>query len=200
MAAAGLDPSKILLLDAKIIAGFFIGATLPALFTALVISSVSDAAFVLVEEIRRQFREIKGLLEGKAKPNYARCVDIATRYSLRKLLLPGLLAIISPLVIGFILGPEALAGALIGAIVTGLILGLFQGNVGNTWDNAKKYIELGAFGGKGSEAHKAAVVGDTVGDPLKDAAGPSINILIKLMSVISLVFATLIATHYILRF
>ncbi|RLI77950.1 sodium-translocating pyrophosphatase [Archaeoglobales archaeon] len=200
MAAAGLDPSRILLLDAKIIAGFFIGATLPALFTALVISSVSDAAFVLVEEIRRQFREIKGLLEGKAKPNYARCVDIATKYSLRKLLLPGLLAIISPLVIGFILGPEALAGALIGAIVIGLILGLFQGNVGNTWDNAKKYIELGAFGGKGSEAHKAAVVGDTVGDPLKDAAGPSINILIKLMSVISLVFATLIATHYILRF
>lgn len=200
MASAGLDPSSLLLLDAKIIAGIFIGATLPAVFTALVISGVSDAAFVLVEEIRRQFREIKGLIEGKAKPNYARCVDIATKYSLRKLLLPGLLAIVSPLVIGFILGPEALAGALIGAIVIGLILGLFQGNVGNTWDNAKKYIEMGSYGGKGSEAHKAAVVGDTVGDPLKDAAGPSINILIKLMTVISLVFAALIATHYILRF
>lgn len=200
MAAAGLDPSRLLLLDAKIIAGIFMGATLPAVFTALVISGVSDAAFVLVEEIRRQFREIKGLLEGKAKPDYAKCVDIATKYSLKKLLLPGLLAIISPLIIGFILGPETLAGALIGAIVIGLILGLFQGNVGNTWDNAKKYIEMGSYGGKGSEAHKAAVVGDTVGDPLKDAAGPSINILIKLMTVISLVFAALIATHYILRF
>ncbi len=191
--AAGIDPSALRLLDAKVVAGAFIGAALPALFTALVIAGVSDAAFAMVDEIRRQFREIKGLLEGKAKPDYARCVDIATRYSLRKLVLPGLLAIFAPLLVGFLLGPEALTGTLLGAITVGLILGLFQGNVGNTWDNAKKYIELGAFGGKGSEAHKAAVVGDTVGDPLKDAAGPAINILIKLMSVVSVVFGGLIA-------
>ncbi|MEM0065864.1 MAG: sodium/proton-translocating pyrophosphatase, partial [Sulfolobales archaeon] len=142
---------------------------------------------------RRQLKEKPGILEFKEKPDYGRAVDVVTKYAIKRLVVPGLLAIIVPLVVGLTLGPYALAGTLAGAIVSGLLLGLFQGNVGNTWDNAKKYIEEGHFGGKGSEAHKAAVIGDTVGDPLKDAAGPSLNILIKLMSIVALAFAPIFA-------
>ncbi len=175
-----------------LIAGIVLGAALPALFTAVVVQSVTAAAFRLVEEIRRQFREKPGILEWKEKPDYARAVQIVTYYALRRLVLPGMLALLTPLAIGIALGPAALGGALLGSIASGLLLGLFQGNVGNTWDNAKKYVEMGHFGGKGSETHKAAVIGDTVGDPLKDAAGPSINILIKLMAIASTVFVPII--------
>ena len=175
-----------------LISGIVIGVALPALFTAIVVQSVTAAAFRLVEEIRRQFREKPGILEWKEKPDYARAVQIVTYYALRRLILPGALALLAPLVIGIALGPAALGGTLLGAVAGGLLLGLFQGNVGNTWDNAKKYVEMGHFGGKGSEAHKAAVIGDTVGDPLKDAAGPSINILIKLMAIASTVYVPII--------
>lgn len=175
-----------------VLAGLLTGAAIPAFFTALVIQAVTAAAFALVEEIRRQFREKPGILEWKEKPDYNRAVDIVTRYALKRLIAPGVLALIAPIVVGAILGPIALGGMLMGAIITGLLLGLFQGNVGNTWDNAKKFIESGNYGGKGSEAHKAAVIGDTVGDPLKDAAGPSLNILIKLMAIGSSVFLPLI--------
>ncbi len=183
------------MLDAKVISGSLIGMALPAAFTTLVILAVSDAAFVLIEEIRRQFREKPGIMEFKEKPDYGRAVAIVTSYAIKRLVQPGALAIIAPLVIGFLLGPYSLGGALIAATITGLLLGLFQGNVGNTWDNAKKFVEEGNLGGKGSETHKATVIGDTVGDPLKDASGPSLNILIKLMSVVSLVFAQVILSH-----
>ena len=171
-----------------VLTGLIIGAAIPALFTAVVVEAVTAAAFVLVEEIRRQFREKPGILEWKEKPDYARAVDIVTRYAIKRLIIPGVIALATPILIGGFLGLKALGGALLGATASGLLLGLFQGNVGNTWDNAKKHIEAGAFGGKGSEAHKAAVIGDTVGDPLKDAAGPSLNILIKLMAISSTVF------------
>ena len=200
---AGLDfresMALLSILDIKVLVGMLIGIVLPAAFISLVIMSVSDAAFVLIAEIRRQLREKPGILEFKEKPDYGRAVAIVTSYALKRLIAPGLLAIISPIVIGFVLGPYALAGALLAAIITGLLLGLFQGNVGNTWDNAKKFVEEGHFGGKGSETHKAAVIGDTVGDPLKDAAGPSLNILIKLMSVVSLVFSPVIVSVNLLR-
>ena len=191
--------SLLSILDAKVVSGMLIGIALPAAFIALVIIAVSDAAFVLIDEIRRQLREKPGILEFKEKPDYGRAVAIVTTYAIKRLITPGLLAILAPIIVGFVLGPYALAGALIAAIVTGLLLGLFQGNVGNTWDNAKKYIEEGHFGGKGSEAHKAGVIGDTVGDPLKDAAGPSLNILIKLMSVVSLVLGPLIVQYNLLH-
>jgi K(+)-stimulated pyrophosphate-energized sodium pump len=183
------------IMNPYVIAGIFIGAAIPALFSALTISAVSKNAFRMVEEVRRQFREIPGLIKGKARPEYAKCVDIATKGALKELILPGFLAIIVPLVVGFLLGKEALAGLLAGSITTGLIFALLMGNAGASWDNAKKYIEAGNFGGKGSEAHKAAVVGDTVGDPLKDCSGPSMNILIKVMSIVSLVFAPLIVKY-----
>ncbi|MEM3440155.1 MAG: sodium-translocating pyrophosphatase [Candidatus Bathyarchaeia archaeon] len=175
------------LLNAKTFAGILIGSAMPAVFTALVVLAVSDGAFKLVDEIRRQFREVEGLMEGRAKPDYAACVSIATSNALRKLVAPGLMAIIAPIAVGLLLGIEALVGLIAGAIVSGLLLGLFQGNVGNTWDNAKKYIEEGRLGGKGSPAHAAAVIGDTCGDPMKDSSGPAINIFIKLMSVTALV-------------
>lgn len=190
---AGFDMQSIFTLTRPdVLAGLLIGAGVPAFFTALVIQAVTAAAFEMVEEIRRQFRERPGILEWKEKPDYNRAVDIVTRYALKRLIAPGTIALITPIVVGVILGPIALGGMLMGAIITGLLLGLFQGNVGNTWDNAKKFIEEGNFGGKGSEAHKAAVIGDTVGDPLKDAAGPSLNILIKLMAIASSVFLILI--------
>ncbi len=189
--------TSLTILDAKVIAGAFVGISLPALFITLVIMAVSDAAFVLIDEIRRQFREKPGILEFKEKPDYGRAVSIVTTYAIKRLIVPGLLAIIAPIVVGLILGPHGLGGIFLATIVPGLLLGLFQGNVGNTWDNAKKYIEEGHHGGKGSEAHKAAVIGDTVGDPLKDAAGPSLNILIKLMSVVSLVFTYLVVNYNI---
>lgn len=175
-----------------VLAGLLIGAAIPAFFTALVIQAVTAAAFEMVEEIRRQFRERPGILEWKEKPDYNRAVDIVTRYALKRLIAPGTIALVMPVIVGVLLGPIALGGMLMGSIITGLLLGLFQGNVGNTWDNAKKFIEEGSYGGKGSEAHKAAVIGDTVGDPLKDAAGPSLNILIKLMAIASSVFLILI--------
>ena len=185
------------LLNPRTFAGLLIGSALPPFFTAVVVLAVSDGAYSLVDEIRRQFREIKGLMEGTAKPDYAQCVRITTNNALKKLVLPGSVAIIAPLVVGFLLGPDAIIGFIAGAIITGLLLGLFMGNVGNTWDNAKKYVESGEFGGKGSPAHAAAVIGDTVGDPMKDAAGPGQNIFIKLMSVTALVFAPLIIKYFL---
>jgi K(+)-stimulated pyrophosphate-energized sodium pump len=178
-----IDVSK-----APVLAGALIGGMLPFLFSALALRAVSEAATHMVEEVRRQFREIKGLLEGKAEPDYARCVDISTRGALKAMILPSLIMILSPFIIAFLLGKEALGGMLTGATISGGLLAIFMANAGGAWDNAKKLIEHGKFGGKGSDAHKAAVVGDTVGDPFKDTAGPSINILIKLMAVISLVF------------
>ncbi len=180
------------LLDAKVMAGVFIGAGIVALFAALVILSVGRNAFKMVEEIRRQFREIPGLMKGKAKPDYAKCVDIATKGALRELVLPGVLALITPIIIGFVLGKGALGGFLAGSTVTGLIFGLLMANAGGAWDNAKKYVETGKFGGKGTPTHAAAVVGDTVGDPFKDTAGPSMNILIKLMSMVALITVPLL--------
>jgi K(+)-stimulated pyrophosphate-energized sodium pump len=178
-----------------IMAGLFIGASLPFVFSALAMQAVGDAAFEMIEEVRRQFRDIKGLLDGKpgVKADYAKCVDIATTAAINKMVLPGALAICTPIFFGLVLGQkEMLGGILAGVTVTGVLLAIFMSNAGGSWDNAKKYIESGAHGGKGSTAHKAAVVGDTVGDPFKDTAGPSLNILIKLISVVSLVIAPLI--------
>jgi K(+)-stimulated pyrophosphate-energized sodium pump len=178
-----------------IMAGLLIGSSLPFVFSALAMQAVGDAAFEMIEEVRRQFREIKGLLDGKAgvKADYAKCVDIATTAAINKMVLPGALAVFTPIFFGLILkNPTMLGGVLAGVTVTGVLLAIFMSNAGGSWDNAKKYIESGAHGGKGSTAHKAAVVGDTVGDPFKDTAGPSLNILIKLISVVSLVIAPLI--------
>ncbi len=179
--------------EPTVMAGLFIGAILPFVFSALAMQAVGDAAFEMIEEVRRQFKETKGLLDGKAKADYARCVDIATTAAINKMILPGALAVFTPIFFGLILRqPEMLGGILAGVTVTGVLLAIFMSNAGGSWDNAKKYIESGAHGGKGSDAHKAAVVGDTVGDPFKDTAGPSLNILIKLISVVSLVIAPLI--------
>ena len=186
---------KLDLMNPYVMAGVFLGAVMPPLFSALTILSVGKNAFRMIEEVRRQFREIPGLLEGKAKPDYARCVDIAAKGALKELALPGLLAVLVPLIVGFLLGKEALGGFLGGSIVTGIVFALFMANSGGAWDNAKKYIEAGAFGGEGSEAHKAAVVGDTVGDPFKDTAGPSLDTLMVVMSLISSLFAPLIALY-----
>jgi len=153
--------------------------------------SVSKAAYKMIEEVRRQFREIPGILEGTGKPDYTKCVGISTTAALHEMIVPGLMAVIAPLLVGILLGPEALGGLLAGSLVTGVLLAIFMSNSGGAWDNAKKFIEEGHHGGKGSAAHKAAVVGDTVGDPFKDTSGPSLNILIKLMTVVSLVFAPL---------
>ena len=181
------------IIDPRVIIGLFIGGMLPFVFSAWTMSSVSKAAYSMIEEVRRQFREIPGIMEEKAKPDYTKCVDISTKAALREMIRPGILAVIAPLAMGIILGPEALGGMLAGALVTGVLMAIFLANAGGAWDNAKKYIEEGHFGGKGSEPHKAGVVGDTVGDPFKDTSGPSINILIKLMTIISLVFAPVIA-------
>ena len=179
------------LLEPQILVGVVIGAMLPFIFSALTMQAVGRAAQGIVDEVRRQFREIPGLLEGAAdaKPDSARCVDISTRGALREMILPGLMAVIAPLATGFILGQAALGGLLIGAIAAGFMLAIMMASAGGAWDNAKKYVELGNFGGKGSEAHKAAVEGDVVGDPFKDTSGPSLNILLKLMAIVSLVFA-----------
>jgi len=177
------------LLNPDTVIGLLIGGMLPFAFSALTMDSVSKAAQSMIEEVRRQFREIPGLLEGTGKPEYASCVSISTKASLREMIVPGLLAVVVPLVVGILLGSEALGGLLAGALVTGVLLAIYMSNAGGAWDNAKKYIEGGVNGGKGSDAHKAAVVGDTVGDPFKDTAGPSINILIKLMTIVALVFA-----------
>jgi K(+)-stimulated pyrophosphate-energized sodium pump len=191
--AVGISLAEISLLDPHVIAGLFLGAALPAIFCALTLNAVGKTSFSIVNEVRRQFREIPGLMEGTAKPEYARCVDICTRDSIKQMLAPGIITIASPVVVGLVLGPLGLAGFLAGAIVTGFILAITFANAGGSWDNAKKWIETGAYGGKGSEAHKAAVVGDTVGDPMKDTAGPSLNIMIKLISIIALVLAPVFA-------
>lgn len=188
--AAGLKEG-INLLRADVIVGLFIGAMLPYLFSAMTMEAVGKAAYQMIEEVRRQFREIPGIIEGRAKPDYARCVDISTRAALREMIIPGLIAVIAPLAIGFIFGREALGGLLAGALVTGVMLAIQMANSGGAWDNAKKYIEEGNYGGKGTPTHAAAVVGDTVGDPFKDTSGPSLNILIKLMTIVALVFAPL---------
>ena len=196
-AAAGLDPVLIILSDATVVIGLMLGGVLPFIIAAQTMTSVGRAAEKMIDEIRRQFRDIKGLLEGVpgVKPDAARCVDIATRAALREMVKPGLVAVSAPVAIGYGLGPAALGGALAGATVTGVLLALFMANSGGAWDNAKKSIEAGEVEGekKGSDAHKAAVVGDTVGDPFKDTSGPSMNILIKLMSIVALVIAPLIA-------
>ena len=182
---------SISLLDPLVIAGLFIGAMLPFLFSAMTMNSVGRAANEMIEEVRRQFKEDKGIMEGTSKPNYAKCVDISTKAALKEMILPGLMAIAAPLAVGIVMGTEALGGMLAGALSSGVLLAIMMSNAGGAWDNAKKYIEEGHFGGKGSDPHKAAVVGDTVGDPFKDTSGPSINILIKLMTIVAVVFAPL---------
>lgn len=182
---------KIDILDPLVVVGLLIGGMLPFLFSAMTMESVGKAAFQMIEEVRRQFREIPGLMEGKAKPDYAKCVDISTAAALKEMLVPGVMAVLAPVATGLILGPEALGGLLAGSLVSGVLLAILMANAGGAWDNAKKYIEEGHHGGKGSDPHKAAVVGDTVGDPFKDTSGPSINILIKLMTIVALVFAPL---------
>ncbi len=193
--AQAVNLNKIDLLAPVTLVGLFIGATLPFIFGAMTMESVGSAAYEMIEEVRRQFHEIPGLLEGKARGDYRKCVDISTAAALHEMLLPGLMAIVFPLLVGFLLGTEALGGLIGGALASGVLLAIMMANAGGAWDNAKKYIESGVHGGKGSDAHKAAVTGDTVGDPFKDTSGPAMNILIKLMTIVSLVFAPLIAKH-----
>ena len=192
--AEAVQLKSINVLDSRVCIGLFIGAMLPFLFSGFTMSSVSKAAFAMISEVRRQFKEKPGIMAGTDKPDYKTCVSISTRAALREMIVPGVLAVIAPLAIGLLLGAEALGGLLAGSLVSGVMMAIFMSNSGGAWDNAKKYIEEGHNGGKGSETHKAAVVGDTVGDPFKDTSGPSINILIKLMTVIALVFAPLIMT------
>ena len=187
--AAGLGESGINLLTHTTLVGLLIGAMLPFVFSALTMKAVGRAAMAIVNEVRRQFREIPGIMDGTGKPDYARCVDISTSGALKEMIVPGLMAVVVPIATGFILGREALGGLLIGAVGSGFMLAIMMATAGGAWDNAKKYVELGNFGGKGSDAHKAAVEGDVVGDPFKDTSGPSLNILLKLMAIVSLVFA-----------
>ena len=189
-----VELTNINLTQPKVVVGLFLGGIVPFLVAAMTMTSVGKAAMAMVEEIRRQFREIPGIMDGTGKPDSARCVDISTKAALKEMIIPGVTAILAPIIVGFVLGKEALGGMLAGATVTGVFLALFMANAGGAWDNAKKYIEAGHFGGKGSDPHGAAVVGDTVGDPFKDTSGPAMNILIKLMSVVSLVLAPLFKT------
>jgi K(+)-stimulated pyrophosphate-energized sodium pump len=179
------------LLEPAVIAGLFLGVLMPAIFCALTLNAVGRTSFAIINEVRRQFREIKGLREGEegVRPEYSKCVDICTKAALKEMIAPGLLTVAAPIAVGFLLGPMALGGFLIGAVATGFLIAIMMANAGGSWDNAKKWIETGQYGGKGSDAHKAAVVGDTVGDPFKDTSGPSLNIMIKLMSIIALVLA-----------
>ena len=188
--AQQVNLSAIHILSDTTIIGLLIGGMLPFLFSAFTMESVSKAAYSMIEEVRRQFREIPGIMEGKSKPDYTKCVDISTKAALREMIIPGVMAVVAPIIIGFLLGTEAVGGMLAGSLVTGVMMAIFMSNAGGAWDNAKKYIENGNHGGKGSEAHKAAVVGDTVGDPFKDTSGPAINILIKLMTIVALVFSS----------
>ena len=188
---AGIEGGVINLADASVIAGLFIGAMLPFLFSSLTLGAVGRAAISIVEEVRRQFRETPGLMEGEVEPDHTRVVDIATQQALREMVLPGIIVIVAPIAVGLIMGKEALGGMLAGSLASGFLLAVMMANAGGSWDNAKKWIEKGNLGGKGSDEHKAAVVGDTVGDPFKDTSGPSLNILIKLMSIVALVFAPL---------
>ncbi|NOK63457.1 MAG: sodium-translocating pyrophosphatase [Chloroflexi bacterium AL-N10] len=185
--------TSVSLTDPNLIVGLFIGGMLPFFFSAMTMEAVGRAANQMIEEVRRQFRDIPGLMEGTAEPDYARCVSISTAAALREMVIPGLMAILAPLLVGFLLGTVALGGLLAGSLTTGVLMAIFMANAGGAWDNAKKYVESGQHGGKGSDVHKATVVGDTVGDPFKDTSGPSLNILIKLMSIVALVFAPLFA-------
>ncbi|MCK4714536.1 MAG: sodium/proton-translocating pyrophosphatase, partial [Candidatus Aenigmarchaeota archaeon] len=187
------DPLVFSIGNPLVLAGLLIGGLIPFVFSSMVMKSVGKGAFAVVEEVRRQFR--KGIMTGKAKPDYSRTVDIVTKTALREMTGPALIAVLSPIVVGFVLGPLALGGLLMGSIITGLLLALNMATGGASWDNAKKYIEDGHFGGKGSDAHKAAVVGDTVGDPYKDTAGPAINPLIKVMNTIAIIFVSLIVMY-----
>jgi K(+)-stimulated pyrophosphate-energized sodium pump len=187
--AVGIKFAEISLLDAGVVAGLLLGAMMPAIFCALTLNAVGRTSFHIINEVRRQFREIKGLWEGEARPEYGRCVDICTKAALKEMIAPGVMTVAAPIIIGFALGPLALGGFLIGATASGFLIAITMANAGGSWDNAKKWIESGNYGGKGSDAHKAAVVGDTVGDPFKDTSGPSLNIMIKLMSIVSLVLA-----------
>jgi K(+)-stimulated pyrophosphate-energized sodium pump len=193
-AAAANIELGINLLQHTTLVGLLFGAMLPFLFSAFTMNAVGRAAFSIVNEVRRQFREIPGIMDGTGRPDYARCVDISTRGALKEMIVPGLMAVIAPIATGFILGPEALGGLLIGAVASGFMLAIMMASAGGAWDNAKKYVELGNYGGKGSDAHKAAVEGDVVGDPFKDTSGPSLNILLKLMAIVSLVFAPVFLT------
>ena len=193
--ATGLNAAEVALTSPTVVIGLLIGGMLPFVFSAMTMDSVSKAAYSMIEEVRRQFHEIPGIMEGKAKPDYKTCVAISTTAALKEMLVPGIMAVVAPLAIGLILGSTALAGLLAGSLVSGVMMAMFMSNAGGAWDNAKKYIEEGNHGGKGSDAHKAAVVGDTVGDPFKDTSGPSINILIKLMTVVSTVFAALFTAN-----
>jgi K(+)-stimulated pyrophosphate-energized sodium pump len=192
LAADAVD--KMSLLDGPMMGALFLGVMLPAIFCALTLTSVRKTSGLIVEEVRRQFREIIGLMEGTARPEYGRCVDICTKAALKQMIVPAMMAIVAPVLVGYILGKFALAGFLAGATASGFLLAVTMANAGGSWDNAKKYIEMGRFGGKGSDPHKAAVVGDTVGDPMKDTSGPSLNIVIKLMAVIALVLAPVITS------
>jgi len=194
----GID-MKLSLMNPNVLVGLFIGGMLPFLFCSMTMQAVGRAAGKIVVEVRRQFKEIIGLMTGEAKPDYARCVNIATAAAQKEMILPSLLAITAPIIVGLLVGIEALAGLLTGATVTGFVLAVMMANSGGAWDNAKKYIEEGHHGGKGSLAHKAGVVGDTVGDPFKDTSGPSLNILIKLMSMVSIVFASFIIKNSLFK-
>lgn len=189
--AEAVQLKNIDILNSRVIIGLFIGGMLPFLFSAMTMQSVSKAAYQMIEEVRRQFKTMPGIMEGTTKPDYKSCVAISTTAALKEMLVPGIMAVLAPLIVGILLGPAALGGLLAGALVTGVMMAIFMSNAGGAWDNAKKFIEDGNHGGKGSDAHHAAVVGDTVGDPFKDTSGPSINILIKLMTIVSLVFAPL---------
>ena len=190
MLATGIE--SLSLNDPRVLMGIFIGGSIPFLVSSITMTAVGDAAFEMIEEIRRQFREIPGLLDGTAEPDNAKCVDIATKAALNKMLLPGAIAILSPIIVGFVLGPVHLGGMLAGALLGCVLMALMMANAGGAWDNAKKFVEKGNFGGKGTEAHAATVVGDTVGDPFKDTSGPSMNILINVMAIVSLVISPLL--------
>ena len=187
------DVEQLSLDDPKVLMGMFIGGSIPFLVSSITMTAVGDAAFEMIKEIRRQFKEIPGLLEGKAEPDTVKCVDIATSAALKKMILPGASAVALPIIVGFSLGPETLGGVLGGALLSCVMLALTMANAGGAWDNAKKYIEDGNFGGKGSEAHKAAVTGDTVGDPYKDTAGPAVNPMIKITNIVALLLLAVIA-------
>ncbi|MBU1113149.1 MAG: sodium/proton-translocating pyrophosphatase, partial [Candidatus Omnitrophica bacterium] len=190
---------EVSLFDPNVIVGIFIGAMLPFIFCALSLRAVSRAAAAIIEEVRRQFRQIKGLLEGKAEADYSTCVALTTKAAQHQMIIPSLLAIIAPIATGMLLGVRGEIGLLVGALASGFVLAVFMANSGGAWDNAKKYIEEGNHGGKGSDSHRAAVCGDTVGDPFKDTAGPSLNILIKLMSMVSIVFSGLIISYSLFK-
>ncbi|ACZ61827.1 sodium-translocating pyrophosphatase [Dehalococcoides mccartyi] len=191
--AVGISASQVSLLDVKVLAGLLLGVMMPAVFCSLTLKAVGVTSFSIVNEVRRQFKEIAGIMDGTAKPEYGKCVDICTRDSIKQMILPGIITVVSPVIVGWLLGSVAVVGFLAGIILCGFILAVTFANAGGAWDNAKKWVETGAYGGKGSDAHKAAVVGDTVGDPMKDTAGPSLNIMIKLVAIIALVMAPILA-------